>query len=61
MTCPDCRTHIAEVNRLRAIIAEQDQRIIRIHQQRAAFNDEMTRQLERLADSQALLARELNA
>ena len=41
MNCPDCRTHIAEVNRLRAIIADQDQRILRMHRQHTEHNERM--------------------
>lgn len=60
MTCPDCNTHIAEVNRLRAIIADQDQRILRMHRQRAEFNEQMEHQLAVLTDRMASLKRELN-
>lgn len=61
MTCPDCGAHIAEVNRLRAIIADQDQRIVRMLRTRAAFNQQMEDHLDRLRESQDLLARELQA
>lgn len=41
MPCPDCHTHIAEVHRLRQIIADQDQRILRMHRQHAEHNERM--------------------
>ena len=61
MSCPDCRQHIAEVNRLRGIIADQDQRRIRDLQRRAEHNEQMRIQLDRLRQSQDLLDRELQA
>lgn len=60
MSCPECRRHIDEVNRLRSIIADQDQRIIRMQRQRAEFNEQMEHQLAVLTDRMASLKRELN-
>lgn len=47
--------------RLRGIIADQDQRRIRDLQRRAEHNEQMRIQLDRLRESQDMLARELQA
>ena len=61
MTCPDCQRHIGEIMRLRQVVAQQDGRILRMQQQRAEHNEQMRIQLDRLRESQDLLARELQA
>lgn len=41
MPCPDCRIHIAEIMRLRQVVAQQDGRILRMQQQHAEHNERM--------------------
>jgi hypothetical protein len=64
--CRSCDASTAEIQRLRKIIADQDQRILAMqkHQaerdeRRAAHDAALQIQLERLLESQTLLAREL--
>jgi len=59
--CPHCRQASTDVARLRRLLLERDAEILRLHQQTAAHHEEMMRHLERLAESQALLKRELDA
>ncbi len=53
MNCPDCRRHIAEIMRLRQVVAQQDGRILRMQQQHAEHNERMeaaTTELRRSTD-----------
>lgn len=61
MSCPNCQRHIGEIMRLRQVVAQQDARILRMQQQRAEHNEQMLIQLDRLRESQDMLARELQA
>ena len=53
--CWQCQYRDAEIARLRRIIADQDRDRLRALQERAAFVEEMTNQLERWREAQNTL------
>ena len=59
MSCPDCRRHIAEIMRLRQVVAQQDGRILRMQQQNAEHNERMEAAMANWQRSMDSLIREV--
>lgn len=59
--CRLCVARAEEISALKHIIAQQDERLLRMSRQRQEHNEQMERQLARLNESMAMLRRELEA
>lgn len=59
--CRLCLARAEEISALKHIIAQQDERLLRMAQQRKEFHEQMESALARLLESQQMLIRQLEA